>query len=128
VTWIRETTSEHLVAESSDFDEGDRVIIEVNGTEIGVFRHGDGFVAYENRCLHQGGPACEGVLIGKVEAVMAEDKTISGERFSETQIHFVCPWHGWEYDLSTGEAVADRRLKLRRFDVVERDNQVYVVA
>ena len=26
--------------------------------------------------------------------------------FSETEMHFVCPWHGMEYDMKTGECVA----------------------
>ena len=41
------------------------------------------------------------------------DKTSRGLYFSETDMHFVCPWHGYEYDLKTGECVADRRLKLQ---------------
>ena len=35
-------------------------------------------------------------------------------------MHFVCPWHGYEYDLKTGECVGDRKLKLRKFEVVKR--------
>jgi len=48
--------------------------------------------------------------------------------FSETEMHFVCPWHGYEYDMKTGECVSDRRLKLRRYKVVEKEDGVYVVA
>ena len=108
--------------------DGDRVIVSAAGREIGVFRHRGEFVAYENRCLHQGGPACEGVLVGKVEAVLGPDQAVLGERFSPTQTHFVCPWHGWEYDLGTGRCAADPRLRLRRFEVVERDGDLYVLA
>jgi nitrite reductase/ring-hydroxylating ferredoxin subunit len=117
---------ETLVGEIADFDRQDRAIVSVDGREIGVFRCDDGYVAYENRCLHQGGPACEGILINRVEAVLAPDRSIVGERFAD-DMHFVCPWHGWEYDLRTGECAADRRLRLRRFDVVERDARIYVV-
>jgi nitrite reductase (NADH) small subunit len=119
---------EALVGDVGDFQDGDRAVVTVAGREIGVFRHNGGFVAYENRCLHQGGPACEGVLIGKVEAVLAEDRSVLGERFADDVTHFVCPWHGWEYDISTGVCAGDKRLRLRRFDVVERDGRVYVSA
>ena len=44
-------------------------------TEIGVFRHKGQFYAYSNTCLHQGGPACEGLIIAKVEERLRPDKT-----------------------------------------------------
>ena len=34
-------------------------------------------------------------------------------------MHFVCPWHGYEYDIKTGECAADRSLKLKSFEVVQ---------
>jgi len=119
---------EWLVGDAADFAEGDRVIVEVAGREVGVFRHQGGFVAYENTCLHQGGPACEGMLVGKVEAVLAPDRSVAGERFSADVKHVVCPWHGWEYELATGVCAADRRLRLRRFEISEREGKVYVRA
>jgi nitrite reductase/ring-hydroxylating ferredoxin subunit len=41
-------------------------------------------------------------------------------------MHIVCPWHGYEYKLETGECAADKKLKLRRYEVIERDGGVYV--
>src|SRR6187401_2762559 len=71
--------------------------------------------AYSNFCLHQGGPACEGLTIAKVEERLRPDKTSLGLFFSDTEMHFVCPWHGYEYDMKTGECVSDRKLKLRSY-------------
>ena len=48
-------------------------------------------------------------------------------RISATEVHFACPWHGYEYDLKTGECVGDRRLKLRKYNVVKRGDDVFVV-
>ena len=73
-----------------------------------------------------GGPACEGMMIAKVEDVIQPDRTVSGQRFTD-ELHFVCPWHGYEYDLRTGEFVGDRRKKLQKFNVVQRGDNVYVV-
>ena len=93
---------------------------------IGVFRVGGAYHAYQNRCAHQGGPVCEGLVLGRVEAVLGADKEVVQERFSETEIHLVCPWHGYEYAIDTGRCVAEPRLSLRSFKVVERDGGVYV--
>lgn len=119
--------AELYVGKVTDFIENDRIIVREGELEIGVFRRDGRYYAYRNWCLHQGGPACEGMVIAKVEEVLAPDRTYLGERFSEDEIHFVCPWHGFEYDLATGEFVVDRRKKLKKYDVVERDDAVYVV-
>ena len=59
--------AEQFVGKLSEFKDGDRRIIFVGDHEIGVFRHEGKFYAYSNFCLHQGGPACEGLTIAKVE-------------------------------------------------------------
>jgi nitrite reductase/ring-hydroxylating ferredoxin subunit len=120
--------AEQLVGKVSEFKDGDRRIVIMGDLEIGVFRHEGKFYAYRNLCVHQGGPACEGLIIAKVEERIMPDKTSRGLYFSDTEMHFVCPWHGYEYDLKTGECVADRRLRLRKYEVVERGDEVYVVA
>src|SRR5215471_1141864 len=93
-----------------------------------VFKDRGEFHAYSNYCLHQGGPACEGLIIAKVEERIMPDKTSKGLYFSDSETHFVCPWHGYEYDIKTGECVSDRKLKLRRYKIVQRGDDVYVVA
>jgi nitrite reductase/ring-hydroxylating ferredoxin subunit len=120
--------AEKLVGKISEFKDGDRRIIFVGDHEIGVFRENGAFYAYSNYCLHQGGPACEGLTIAKVEERILPDKTSKGLYFSDTELHFVCPWHGYEYDIKTGECVSDRRLKLRKYDVIEKGDEVYVRA
>ena len=49
-----------------------------------------------------------------------------GQKFSDSQVHFVCPWHGYEYDIRTGECAADRRLRLKKYNVVQRGDDIYV--
>jgi nitrite reductase/ring-hydroxylating ferredoxin subunit len=121
------TEVEIFIGTRADFEEEARRIVTVGSTEIGVLLHNDQFFAYENRCVHQGGPVCEGRIIGRVEAVLSDDQTVLGERFSETETHLVCPWHGYEYDLATGECAADRRLRLRSFPIREKGDEVFVV-
>ena len=120
--------AEKLVGKVSEFKDGDRRIVFHGDVEIGVFRHDGQFYAYSNTCLHQGGPACEGLIIAKVEEKIMPDKTSKGLCFSDEETHFVCPWHGYEYDITTGEFVGDRRQRLRKYEVVQKGDDVYVVA
>jgi nitrite reductase/ring-hydroxylating ferredoxin subunit len=118
--------SECYVAKASEMQDGDRRIVGAGKHEIGVFRHSGAYYAYSNYCVHSGGPACEGLLINSVVDILASDRTYQGQTFSD-KVHFVCPWHGFEYELETGECVGDRKLKLKRFEVVCRGDDIYVV-
>lgn len=118
---------ELYIAKSSELGEGDRRIVPNGSSEIGVFRVQGKLYAYQNLCAHQGGPACEGLLMAKVEEVIAEDKTYHGMRFNHDEMHIVCPWHGWEYDLVSGEMVADRKFRLKKYEIVEKGDEVYVL-
>jgi nitrite reductase/ring-hydroxylating ferredoxin subunit len=120
--------AEIFVAKYAQFNDGDRRIVATERGDIGVFHQGGAFYAYANTCAHSGGPACEGVLMPQVVDVIAEDKTYHGQTFAEDELHFVCPWHGYEYDLKTGVCVGDKRLKLKKFDVVQRGDDIFVVA
>jgi nitrite reductase/ring-hydroxylating ferredoxin subunit len=119
--------AEWLVGKASDIKEGDRKIVTAGKREIGVFHKGGDFYAYSNTCLHQGGPACEGMMIQNVVDVIDKDRLYQGQTYGD-ETHFVCPWHGYEYDLKTGECIGDRKLKLRKFEVVKRGDEIYVVA
>jgi nitrite reductase (NADH) small subunit len=128
VTDISVERREIHVGSTADFEGGRRRMLVVNGREIVVLRHEDRFYAYENVCLHMGGPVAEGVLIPKVEAILGDGGVQLGERFNSDEMHIVCPWHGWEYDLETGEFMGDRRRKLRKFETQRRGDDVYILA
>lgn len=119
--------AEVLVGARSEFADGDRKIVSRGKTEVGVFCWKGEFFAYSNICLHQGGPACEGLVMHKVEDVVLPDKTCNGQRFSTDEVNFVCPWHGFEYDMRTGEFVGDRNRKLKSFPIIIKGDSVYVV-
>jgi nitrite reductase/ring-hydroxylating ferredoxin subunit len=116
---------EVFVAKIADIPDGERKIVQHGAHDIGVF-HWDGqFYAYANMCLHQGGPACEGILVNNVVDILNPDQTYEGQTFGE-RVHFACPWHGYEYDLKTGECAADRRLRLKKYNVVRRGDDIFV--
>jgi nitrite reductase/ring-hydroxylating ferredoxin subunit len=117
---------EYYVAKTSEMQDGERRIVLAGKDEVGVFNKGGVYYAYRNYCVHSGGPACEGLLINKVLDIIGADRTYEGQTFSE-KVHFVCPWHGYEYELETGQCVGDRRLRLKKFDVVRRGDDIYVI-
>ena len=88
-----------VVAPLRNFPSGERRIVEVGGRSIGVFRVGESFYGIRNRCPHQGGPLCLGHLLGDAVA----DTPGSSARIMDP-LRIACPWHGWEYDLDSGQS------------------------
>jgi nitrite reductase/ring-hydroxylating ferredoxin subunit len=119
--------TEIRVCARTEVTDAKRVFVALDETEIGVLEYDGQLFAYENRCRHQGGPACEGILLGKVEVLLDADKRARGERFSQETTHIVCPWHGWEYDVRTGRCATDSSVSLRKYNVVERDSDIFLV-
>ncbi len=117
-----------FVCKDGELKDGACRIVKTDATEIGVYFHAGQYYAYRNYCVHQGGPACEGIVISKVLEVLNADRQYVGQAFDENDPHIVCPWHGWEYRLLTGENAADPKIKLKRYEIVQREGGVYVVA
>jgi nitrite reductase (NADH) small subunit len=116
-----------FVGRREELPDGTRRIVSLPEAEVGLIVHAGTVYAYRNRCVHQGGPVCEGIVIGRVEAVLGDDRTVLGERFSETEFHLVCPWHGVEYRLADGVCQTKPNLRLRRYEVLCEDGDVYVL-
>jgi nitrite reductase (NADH) small subunit len=74
IRWVRVTQQENIPPR-----EGRPVLIA--GREIALFNLGDRFLATLNRCPHQGGPLCDGIV---------------------TATSVVCPLHAWKVNLETG--------------------------
>lgn len=117
---------EVFVCKADELGDKEKVIIEHEKIEIGIFRLDGGLYAWRNECAHQGGPVCQGRLFPKVLEPLGEDHTVSVRTYDEDVMHIVCPWHGYEYDLKTGRNAGNPRLRLKAVDVFERDRGVYV--
>ena len=102
-----------VVATVEEIPPGGRKIVEVAGRSIGVFNVDGEYFALRNRCPHQGGPLCSGKVAGLVQSTVPGDYSYSrpGEMLR-------CPWHGWEYDIRTGQSWWDPgRTRVRSYDV-----------
>jgi nitrite reductase/ring-hydroxylating ferredoxin subunit len=98
--------------------------VSAEGVEVGLLRVGGTIVAFENVCPHQGGPVCQGEVLGRVEAVLDDQKRVVQERVADARPVVVCPWHGHTFDAATGECITDPRIHLRRWRAVERDGRI----
>lgn len=94
-----------VVAQEDEIPEGSRKIIQVGELSIGIFHHNGQWYSLENRCLHRGGPICEGKLEGDI---------------------LVCPLHGFPYDVTSGQLVMDRNTYLATFPVEVRSGEVHL--
>ena len=64
------------------------VSVTLNGTRVALVRIGAQVHAIGDACCHQGGPLGEGNLKGT---------------------RLACPWHGWMYDVRTGQCLFPAR-------------------
>jgi 3-phenylpropionate/trans-cinnamate dioxygenase ferredoxin subunit len=101
----------HVVARAADLKPGARLPVTIAGKAIVVFRIADEFFALLNRCPHQGGPLCDGTLGGLIEA--AEPGRY---RYTRPDEILRCPWHGWEFDVRTGQSWCEpARFRVRAY-------------
>lgn len=93
------------VAKLSQMKEGEGVIVLASDEEIALFTVAGKVYACTNVCPHRGGPIGEGALEGKV---------------------VTCPWHGWEFDVTTGAMPVNPRIGLKTFPVVVEGDDVKI--
>jgi len=93
------------VASVNEVKEGEGRVVSANGVPIALFKVDGEFYAIHNTCLHKGGPLGEGFLDGNV---------------------VTCPWHGWQYDVTTGKNVMMPNIAVKKFNVKIEGNDVFV--
>ena len=81
-------------------------LVRAGDVELALYSVDGKFYATQNQCLHLKGPLGDGDLDGPV---------------------VTCPWHGWQYDVRTGENEFDRALQLETFEVVVENGDVKVL-
>jgi len=92
------------VAKVSEMPPGAAREFHANGYVIALFNVDGQFHALDNTCLHRGGPLGQGALEGDI---------------------VTCPWHGWQYNVKSGESVFNEDIRVKTYEVkVEGDDIV----
>jgi len=93
------------VASLSELVKGACKTVQAAGKEIALFNVDGSIYALDNTCLHVGGPLGEGEL---------EGTTVT------------CPWHGWQYNVCTGQNLMNSDLKVAAYPVQVEGNDISV--
>jgi 3-phenylpropionate/trans-cinnamate dioxygenase ferredoxin subunit len=103
----------HVVGRVGDLADGSRIIVEVKGHSIGVFNSGGEYFALLNRCPHAGAELCRGSVVPRLDS----PRPGIYER-DDSRPFIECPWHGWEFDLATGQSyLKGNRAQVRSYSV-----------
>jgi 3-phenylpropionate/trans-cinnamate dioxygenase ferredoxin subunit len=102
-----------ILTRKQDVQHGACRLFTVQGRELGVFNIEDRYFALANRCPHAGGPLCQGRIVALVQS------DGPGSYRLERKGEFLrCPWHGWEFDIRTGQSWCDpKSVRARQFQV-----------
>lgn len=112
----------YRVASVADFPVGHHEVVVVGARQIGVFNIKGNFYALPNICPHQTGPVCEAkIMTGSLDAGPETDYKPQWVHDEEV---VVCPWHGLEYHVPTGQSLAYEHIKIRRYKVEPVDGDV----
>lgn len=104
----------------SRFRDRELSSVVVDDMELAVVRWSERVFVMRNRCPHQLGPVCEGIVVswlgsrGGSEIVVDDNHPV-----------VVCPWHRWEFDLPSGAALRDPKVRLRQFPAWVVEDQVF---
>jgi|SRR5271167_2242480 len=79
--------------------------LTIGGKTIALANVGGKFHAIGGVCVHQGGPLGEGALDGCT---------------------VICPWHAWEYDVSTGKLIGNPEVSVETYASEVRGDEIFV--
>jgi nitrite reductase (NADH) small subunit len=111
------------VCAAAELAPGERRIVEVAGRSIGVFNVGGRYYALHDGCPHRGGALCAGRITGTV--LPTTERSFAYGREGEI---LRCSRHGWEFEIATGRALADPRVRARTYPVSVEAGRLVVTA
>jgi len=106
-----------VVGKTDDLGEGEGMLVTVANRSIGIFKVGGDFYGLMNKCPHLGGELCK----GRLTAALTSDGPGHYQYDPETAL-IMCPWHGWEYDVRTGQSYLNPKTPAARSYQVQVEN------
>jgi nitrite reductase/ring-hydroxylating ferredoxin subunit len=111
----------HVIAPVDELPPGTRKFLTIDERPIAIFNIKGEFFGLLNRCPHQGAALCEGPLIGLAQS--SDPGEIEYTKLGEI---IRCPWHGWEFDIRTGQCLGAPAVKAKTFSTSVEDGEVFV--
>ena len=93
------------ISRVADCPPGQAIECVAGGRIIALFNLGGTFHALDGICPHQGGPLAKGALTGCV---------------------VTCPWHGWQFDVTTGQHQINATLQHDSLPVKVEGDEIFV--
>lgn len=93
------------VCRAEDIPPGSSRQFEIDGRSIALANVAGAIHAVDGLCPHRGGPLGDGHVEGSI---------------------LTCPWHGWQFDVATGESPRNPTARLSCHAVRVRDGAVEV--
>jgi len=78
---------------------------QLDGKTVALANVGGKLFVINNTCLHRGGPLGGGDLKGQI---------------------VTCPWHGWQYDVTTGKLATNPGVGVETYPVEVRGDDIFV--
>src|ERR1700724_2709888 len=97
-----------------DLPPGSMKLVAAGKFGVGVYNVDGALYAIANYCAHEGAPLRAGDAGGL--------RDVRAGRIAR------CPWHQWEFDITTGVNVAAPTKRVRTYEVDVADGQVYLTA
>jgi nitrite reductase (NADH) small subunit len=113
--------AEHFIGALADFPPGSQKVISIGKLQVGIFNVDGELYALPNICPHQFGPICT----GRVSGTLLSDGEHEWSHYWGLDGKVVaCPWHGIEFDITTGRSLASPKLKVRQYPIAVVDGQI----
>lgn len=93
------------VMSRNDVPVGGGTTVTIDDKRIAVFCVAGQFFALNGVCPHRGGPLGEGELEGTI---------------------VTCPWHGWEFDVTTGQSPINPAACVESFPIKLEGDDLYL--
>jgi nitrite reductase/ring-hydroxylating ferredoxin subunit len=106
----------------ADLADGARRIVDADTFSIGIFRVDGHYHAVRNACPHEGAELCKGKLTG----TNLPTDTPGTYNWARENLILRCPWHQWEFDLETGQHLANSACRVRVYQVIEQDGHLFI--
>jgi nitrite reductase (NADH) small subunit len=95
----------HSIASVDDIPVGEGREFAAGGRIIAVFNIDGEYSAIDGICAHAGGPVANGTITGEV---------------------VTCPWHGWQYDVKSGQHCLTESICQQSFPLFVEDGKIVV--